>query len=349
MNKSRFFLILCGLVLLTATQAQAQGASWQEATTILNNQTVSTNFENGDIHWYKIVLSDRASVRFVLQTDNVVSVGNLELYAIVDETIDASCRNSTWGGCDVDFKINDIAIGTYYLKIPRSKGYGDYTLNYKYAPPSLPEDAEINDDWTQAIELIDGDVVSGQLGYNHAGTTNMDAVDWYKVTLNGNAAVQFVMETDNVLSIGNLELYATEDGTIGASARNSVSAGYSANFKINDLSVGTYYLKMPRNSGYGSYTLSYKIFLPEAIDDTGIKTVKMGALQIYPNPVKDEIFIKSELQITKIEILDFAGRTVETLRATSLQTINVSALSPGVYMLMIYTDNGIVVKKVVKI
>jgi hypothetical protein len=50
--------------------------------------------------------------------------------------------------------------------------------------------------------------------------------------------------------------------------------------------------------------------------------------------------------------MDFAGRIVGTLRATSLQDsttiINVSALPKGVYMLLVYTDSGVDVKKVGK-
>ena len=69
--------------------------------------------------------------------------------------------------------------------------------------------------------------------------------------------------------------------------------------------------------------------------------------------MKEELFIKSELPIRKMEILDLTERTVETWHAASLQQngtakINVSALPQSVYMLMIYTDSGISVKKVVK-
>jgi len=59
------------------------------------------------------------------------------------------------------------------------------------------------------------------------------------------------------------------------------------------------------------------------------------------------------IQYLHVEICDIAGRTVETWRAASLQqngatTINVSALPQGVYMLKIYTNKGVVAKKVVK-
>ena len=85
---------------------------------------------------------------------------------------------------------------------------------------------------------------------------------------------------------------------------------------------------------------------------TGIEEILAEKLMIYPNPAKKELFIKSELPVKKIELLDLTGRTVETWHAASLQnsatTINLSALPQGVYMLKIYTDSGVAVKKVVK-
>jgi hypothetical protein len=69
---------------------------------------------------------------------------------------------------------------------------------------------------------------------------------------------------------------------------------------------------------------------------------------IYPNPVKDELFIQSKQPVEKIEIIDLSGRTVETLRATSLQngaqSINVSSLPASVYLVKI----GAEIRKFVK-
>jgi len=85
---------------------------------------------------------------------------------------------------------------------------------------------------------------------------------------------------------------------------------------------------------------------------TSVENIELQNLKIYPNPVKDELIISSENRIENIETCDLAGRTVEVLRATPLQegntTINVSALPQGVYLVKVYTDKGIITKKVVK-
>ena len=78
---------------------------------------------------------------------------------------------------------------------------------------------------------------------------------------------------------------------------------------------------------------------------TGIEDVLASQITIYPNPVKEELFIESELTIKKIEICDIAGKTLST---HTTNTINVSHLPQGVYLVKIHTDKGVVTQKVVK-
>ena len=91
----------------------------------------------------------------------------------------------------------------------------------------------------------------------------------------------------------------------------------------------------------------------EVTDESGIENIVANKMSIYPNPVKDEIFIQSELQIKKVEIYDISGCHVETLHLTSLpqneaQTINVSALPRGIYMVKVSVNDDFVVSKLVK-
>ena len=90
----------------------------------------------------------------------------------------------------------------------------------------------------------------------------------------------------------------------------------------------------------------------EVIAGTGIEDVAANQPSIFPNPVQSELFIKSDLLVKKIEICDISGRIVETRHSTSLpnrlQKISVSALSQGIYIVRIYTENGLITGKVVK-
>jgi hypothetical protein len=70
-------------------------------------------------------------------------------------------------------------------------------------------------------------------------------------------------------------------------------------------------------------------------------------IYIFPNPVKNEIFIKSELLIGKVEIYTLTG-TLLKQEKNFIEKISVSALPQGIYLLKVYTDKGVSVNKIVK-
>ena len=78
-----------------------------------------------------------------------------------------------------------------------------------------------------------------------------------------------------------------------------------------------------------------------------IDNVVANQLQIYPNPAKHELFIKSEIPIEKVEICSLAG-TLLLSENNFAEKITVSTLPHGIYLLKVYTDKGVAVSKIVK-
>ena len=68
---------------------------------------------------------------------------------------------------------------------------------------------------------------------------------------------------------------------------------------------------------------------------------------VYPNPVNEYLTINCSDAIRQVEILDVAGRTVMTANGNQ-SVINTEALSAGVYMLRVVTENGVSAQKFVK-
>ena len=67
-------------------------------------------------------------------------------------------------------------------------------------------------------------------------------------------------------------------------------------------------------------------------------------LQLYPNPVNDMLYVKSELVLDcdwKVEILDLQGKVLKKEILNSLKSINVSDLKKGLYLCRIYTCDKI--------
>jgi len=79
----------------------------------------------------------------------------------------------------------------------------------------------------------------------------------------------------------------------------------------------------------------------------GICQVLANQLQIFPNPVRNELFIQSELQIKKVEIYSLTGALM-MIENNFVEKISVSALPRGIYLLKVHTDKGVIASKFVK-
>jgi hypothetical protein len=80
---------------------------------------------------------------------------------------------------------------------------------------------------------------------------------------------------------------------------------------------------------------------------TGIEDMDLNQVKISPNPVKNKLFIKSDLPIKKVEIYSLTG-TLLILKHDIIGNISVSKLLKGVYIVKVYTDKGVIVRKIVK-
>ena len=73
----------------------------------------------------------------------------------------------------------------------------------------------------------------------------------------------------------------------------------------------------------------------------GVGTVNKGAITIYPNPAQTLLHIASAVTV-RAQISSIDGRTV--LEQSQAKDIDISGLADGVYMIMLYDDNGLMVK-----
>lgn len=71
------------------------------------------------------------------------------------------------------------------------------------------------------------------------------------------------------------------------------------------------------------------------------------SVSLFPNPVTDILTIISEIPLTKVEIYSVLGKKIKEIH-TDFNAIATDQLSNSVYFLRIYSDNGYVVKKLIK-
>jgi len=79
------------------------------------------------------------------------------------------------------------------------------------------------------------------------------------------------------------------------------------------------------------------------------ENVNENTIVISPNPTTGQLKIENgQLKINNVEVFDIYGRKVLEPSLTVLQSYDLTVLSAGIYLMKIYTDIGIVHKKVVK-
>ena len=85
-------------------------------------------------------------------------------------------------------------------------------------------------------------------------------------------------------------------------------------------------------------------------DTTGINDNLMADFNVYPNPVKDRLYIETSKQIQSIEVYDVYGR-LQVTKTPSHQgdlSVDVSDLNSGIYFVKVKTEEGNIVKRIIK-
>ncbi len=97
---------------------------------------------------------------------------------------------------------------------------------------------------------------------------------------------------------------------------------------------------------YGHYTINPRNSSDVTVFVADVKDV--AGVQVYPNPATDYLFVTGK-NINRYEIQNVAGQTIKSknVNGQNIQ-INVSDLTPGIYMLRVYTDKGIAIHKIIK-
>ena len=73
-----------------------------------------------------------------------------------------------------------------------------------------------------------------------------------------------------------------------------------------------------------------------------------NSISIYPNPAENQLVIKADnQQIEKVVIYSILGRSIKEYDS-EFENLSVKVISPGLYLLRIYTEKGILVKRFIK-
>ena len=114
-----------------------------------------------------------------------------------------------------------------------------------------------------------------------------------------------------------------------------------------------WWLQLIENPGDGaiasaaSIQIQQILFVDEVLSTVDIQKENLG-ISIYPNPVINSFIILSPLKIEKVEIFNVLGQKSSVHNVKS-NTVDISTLSKGIYILKVYQENAkVATKKIIK-
>jgi hypothetical protein len=214
------------------------------------------------------------------------------------------------------------------------------TINLTNPIPVTGEDLWVGYKFTQLDALIyipgtdegpadpNGDFLSTGVGWSHLSSNPLLDFNWnIRANLVGDPMFQWL--TASPMS-----------GTVPPAGNNVTLLGFDA----TTLALGNYNAIMKFLSNDPATPV---LDVPVTLDVVGVGIPELGNLgiMIYPNPAQDNLNIVTNGTFNKVTITDFAGKVVCT---SNSKTINISALSNGVYFVKVETSQGISNTKFVK-
>ena len=217
-----------------------------------------------DEDWFQIVVPDEGTVTFTTHSSTKLELSYLGMYTKKDDGSGVDFRNDKWMSGDgkdttIVYSVPNVAPGTYYVRLRRNSGYGSYKMKYTFVANGYGADDRDNDTWDKGKDLALDTPNDGRLGYHFNG--DYDNEDWYKIVVPEEGKLTFTTKTDPTLGLSYVGMYTKKADGTGVDFRNDRwmngdGKDSTVVYEVPDVSIGTYYVRVRRNSGYGGYRLT---------------------------------------------------------------------------------------------
>lgn len=140
------------------------------------------------------------------------------------------------------------------------------------------------------------------------------------------------------------ELWAT-DGTVAGTQKTQPAISPNNNPLVN---FANPFLTVFDNSLYfvANYDSNGRELWKLTTSNMSVAETTQTTIGIYPNPVKDILQVKTEQQITGIALYSITGQQLQTWE--NAKNLDLSPYAPGTYFIQVNTQNGRMVKQIIK-
>lgn len=243
--------------------------TWDTATLLTDAQSLNahlgyfynSSIYNDDVDWFLVDVPEDGKLTFEARSSSTLTLGFCTLNTLNSDGTEVAQRNGMWfdkRDANIVFEIPDVSAGTYYFRVPRYGGYGNYSLTYYFTSHAAEADPEPNNTWDTATELKAGPTITGQLGYDYQNTKDVE--DWYVMDVPEEGIITLTVWSEETLKIGFATINSLNADGIELSQRSGQwldNPGDTLTMTLSNAAAGNYYLRLPQYSGYGTYHLRY--------------------------------------------------------------------------------------------
>lgn len=221
------------------------GATPEEGPLLLPGQEQRATLEAGDTHWYRVHLP--VAGELVLELHGYDELG---LNVLLLDGGRRLAQGRFGSGEPGRVSRADLGGGEFQVSVQRVSGEGPYRLAVVHQPQTYGSDREPNDGFEQAQPLPLARPEQGLLGYLQAG--NVDAVDWFVVTVDAPGDLRAVIETEEALTVALALIHS--DGRREL-ARDAGRDDNRYALMRPGIAPGQYFVRVQRRGGHGGYQL----------------------------------------------------------------------------------------------
>lgn len=213
------------------------------------------------------------------------------------------------------------------------------------------------------------EIFDGSSSGTSAGLESVDIKESYgryvRITGSGNSSNAWNSYTEVVIHAEKLLIEKQEladlvdsanalhDAAVEGSGLGEFPAGSKAEFKTVIDSAQA--VLDDEDASQSDISMAYAILM-EAMEEfegnkiTGNPDLISAGIRVYPNPFNQQIQLEipDHIQLQGIYLIDVLGRTSVFPALTNKTTLEVGGLSPGIYIMQLWTDKGIINKRMVK-
>jgi len=226
--------------------------------------------------------------------------------------------------------------------------------------PSSSDDIDDNDDgqpngtvyesWTilDGISLLDDDDfgANGEFGYADVIFCHCNDGDNVKIKSGANIVYTGANDFDYFARVGN-----STGNTLTANASTSDWFGGDLS-SVDDLTVENWKLSTSSGKSYPESFGGQEVDNIGSTNPTGntasVDEVFSSQFSVFPNPAKNTLNISSKVSIDKAEVFNLIGKKVISNSKSSNNSIDISNLSKGIYILKLTSGDSVATRKIIK-